>query len=513
MTQTGTVYLLGAGPGDPELITARALRRLKEADVVLYDALVHPDLLAHAAPTAECVFVGKRAGRPSERQARIQKRMLDAALAGKTVARLKGGDPFLFGRGSEEMEFLRDAGVPVEVVPGVPSPMAASAYAGITLTHRARSSSVTYLTATESVEKDRSSHDWARLATGSQTLVIFMGMRKLPTLMQLLIENGRSADTPAAVVQWASLPRQQTVVATVGTVAEKARDAGLGLPALTIVGDVVGLREAMRWYDRLPLFGKRVLVTRPAHQSEGFARMLRDQGAEAVCLPAIRILAPDDPSRLERAVRDARTYRWVVFTSTNGVSRFFGEVARQGQDARALGNARVAAIGPATRQALEAHGIRADVMPDEFRGESAADAVLADDPDIAGHKVLLPRAQVARMALPERLAAAGADVDVVPAYRTAFMLEADAGRLRDQLFAHQLDVLTFTSPSTVHSVAEALGEHEAVLHSGPTIACIGPITAAAATERGWPVHVTPQDYTAAGLTSALATRYRQESPA
>lgn len=508
----GKVYLLGAGPGDPELITARALRRLREADLVLYDALVHPELLERARAGAERVFVGKRAGRPSERQARIDARMIEAARAGRTVARLKGGDPYLFGRGSEEAEALSEAGIDFEVVPGVPSPIAATAYAGISLTHRELSSSVAYVTATESAEKDRTSHDWAKLATATQALVIFMGMRKLESLMQLLLEHGRAPDTPAAVVQWASLPRQRTVVGTVGDIAARARAAGLGLPAITIVGDVVALRETLRWYDRQPLFGARVLVTRPAHQRDDLATLLRDEGADPICVPAIRIVPPADPAPLARAVAGAGAYRWAVFTSANGVSAFFDEVGRQSRDARVLGGVRVCAIGPATADALRAHGIRADVIPPEFRGEGAALAIAAADPDLRGARVLLPRAEVAREALPEILSERGAEVDVVPAYRTGGPSEDDAIALRELVHHARVDVITFTSPSTVREVAKALGDAAGSLGAF-TIACIGPVTADAARERGWPVHVTPKDYTARGLVTALRAHYAEREAA
>lgn len=509
----GKVYLLGAGPGDPELITARALRRLAEADVVLYDALVHPELLARARPDAQKIFVGKRAGRPSERQARIDTRMIDAAREGKIVARLKGGDPYLFGRGSEEAEALAASGIELEVVPGVPSPLAASAYAGISLTHRSFSSSVAYVTATESMEKDRSSHDWAKLATATQTLVIFMGMRKLASLMELLVEHGRAPETPAAVVQWASLPKQRTVVGTVADIAQRARDAGIGLPAITIVGDVVSLRETLRWYDRKPLFGTRVLVTRPIHQRDELGTLLRDEGAEPICVPAIRIVPPADPTPLAGAVARAQEYRWVVFTSANGVRAFFDEVARAGRDARVLGNARIAAIGPATADALRAHGLRADVMPDEFRGEGAALAIVAADADLRGAAVLLPRAEVARDALPRMLEERGARVDVVPAYRTVGPSEDDALALRELVHHRKADVLTFTSPSTVREVAGALGDHADAVASGFVVACIGPVTAEAARERGWPVHVTASDYTARGLVAALRAHFEKTGEA
>ncbi|MBX3271898.1 MAG: uroporphyrinogen-III C-methyltransferase [Sandaracinaceae bacterium] len=497
----GRVVLCGAGPGDPELVSLKAVRRLGEADLVLYDALVHPDVLRHAPASAVLEFVGKRAGRPSERQERINARMVAAAREGKLVVRLKGGDPYLFGRGSEEAEHLAAHGVPFEVVPGVPSSLAATAYAGIALTHRARSSSVLYLTATESPDKDRSSHEWDKLATAAETLVIFMGMRKLPELMRLLVEHGRDPATPAAVIESASLPRQRCVVGTVATIGERARAAGLGLPALTVIGDVVALRETLRWYDAQPLFGKRVLVTRPAHQSDETARLLREEGAEAVLAPAIRIVGPRDPAPLREAV--ARMgYDWIVLTSANGVAALFEEIARQGRDARALGGARVCAIGPATAEALRAHGVRADVIPDEYRGEGAAEAILASG-DVRGRRVLLPRAEVAREALPDLLRERGAHVDVVPAYRTVGPSEDDAATIRDVIHRKLVDVVTFTSPSTVREVAGALGAHADALAEGFTLACIGPVTADAAEARGWPVHVVPTDYTAEGLVDAL----------
>ena len=306
------VYLLGAGPGDPELITVRALRRLREADVVLYDALVHPDVLAECRPDAEQVFVGKRAGAPSARQARINERMVQEARAGRTVARLKGGDPYLFGRGSEEAEVLAAAGVPFEVIPGVPSPLAAAAYAGISLTHRDLASSVAYVTATESVVKDRTSHDWAKLATATQTLVIFMGMRKVDTLMSLLVEHGRPPTTPVAVVQWASLPRQRTVTGTVADISARVEQAGLSMPALILVGEVTRLRRSLRWFDTRPLFGKRVLVTRSSHQGGPTAAALRDAGAEPVLVPMLRFGPPASTAPLASALERLPGYDCVV---------------------------------------------------------------------------------------------------------------------------------------------------------------------------------------------------------
>jgi uroporphyrinogen III methyltransferase/synthase len=537
MARVGTVYLIGGGPGDPELITQKAIRCLRRADVVLYDALVHPDLLKYARPEAERVFVGKRAGRTHERQASINRRLVEAAQNGLTVARLKGGDPYLFGRGSEEAEALFEAGIPFEVVPGVPSPSAATAYAGMSLTHRDLSSSVAYVTATESVEKDRSAHEWSKLATATQTLVIFMGMRKLDVLMQVLIEHGRPASCPAAVIQWASTPQQRTIVGTVGDIAAKAAAAGLGMPALTVVGQIVGLRDKLRWYDQKPLFGRRVLVTRAKEQSESLAQALREAGAAAIELPMISIRPPSDPEPLRRAIARLRDYAFVVFTSQNGVVAFFAALAAHGGDARALGGARVAAIGPGTADALRPFGIVPDVVPESFRGEALAEAIIqaqlgaeqssplltypaaerssppaAASDVLKGVRVLLPRAAVARDILPETLRAHGAQVDVVPAYETHGASTEASASLRDLLSRGELDVITFTASSTVQHTLAALGPDGPELLRGLILASIGPITTQTARDHGLDVQITADEYTIDGLVRALHAHFESVPP-
>jgi uroporphyrinogen III methyltransferase/synthase len=503
----GLVSLLGAGPGDPELITARALRRLNEADVVLYDALVHPELLRHVRPEAELIFVGKRAGRASERQANINARLVSEARAGRRVARLKGGDPYLFGRGSEEAEALVEAGVPFEVVPGVPSPMAAAAYAGISLTHRDLASSVAYVTATESEEKDESAHDWAKLATATQTLVLFMGLRRLDSLMKRLADHGRGRETPVAVVSCASLSTQRTVVGTLGDIAEKAARAQLEMPALTIVGEVVALREHLRWFDTQPLFGKRVLITRPEGQSAWLSRALREVGAEPLEVPSIQILPPRAPEQLEQHVARLDSYQWVVFTSVNGVRSVFECLKGLGRDSRALGNCRVAAIGPATCEALATHGIRADVVPSEYRGEQVAEAMLACG-SLQGQRVLLARAEQAREALPERLREEGALLDVVAAYRTERASDAQFSRIREALAAGAVDIVTFTSSSTAEQLVAGLGAAAQELLAAPLRAAIGPITAETLARLGLPAEVVAGEYTAEGLLRALTEHAR-----
>jgi len=499
----GLVSLLGAGPGDPELITLRALRRLACADVILYDALVHPNLLAHAKAGAELIFVGKRAGRASERQSSINARLIEAARRGGRVVRLKGGDPYLFGRGSEEAEALVAAGIPFEVVPGVASPMAASAYTGISLTHRDLASSVAYVTATESVEKDESAHDWSKLASATQTIVFFMGLRKLDSLMERLIEHGRAPDTPAAVVSNASLPTQRTVTGTLRTIGQRVREANLEMPALTIVGAVVSLHEPLRWFERLPLFGKRVLITRPKGQSDEMAQALRDLGADPLELPTVEIRPPSDPELLAAHVKRAGEYDWAVFTSVNGVASFFATCAREQLDTRVLGGVKVAAIGPATSAALALHGVRADVVPSEYRGEAVADAIRACDGELTHKRILITRAEVAREVMPRMLRDAGARVDVVPAYRTLAASPERFAQIRGLLARGAIDIIAFTSSSTVERLVEGLGDGAAELLRRTQVAAIGPITAETAARLGLPAQVVAQEYTAQGVVQAL----------
>ncbi len=505
MAAAGKVYLVGAGPGDPELITARGLRRLREADLVLYDALVHPDQLNAARPDAELVFVGKRAGRIGQRQAEINRRLLDAAHAGKTVVRLKGGDPYLFGRGSEEAELLASEGIPFEVVPGVPSPLAATAYAGLSLTHRELASSVAYVTATESVEKDRTGHDWSKLATATQTLVIFMGMRKLDSLMKLLIEHGRPPDTPAAVIHWASLPRQRTVVGTVTNIHERASEAGLGLPALTIVGEVVRLRENLRWFDTKPLFGKRVLVTRTVQQAGSLATLLRDEGAQPVLAPTIRLGPSPDPAAVREAIQRAGEYDWVLFTSANAVDGVFSTLAELGLDARALAGTGLCAIGSKTEEALRAHGICADLVPEDSRAEGLAAALQSRLSP--GAKLLLPRAKIAREVLPETLRRAGATVDVVAVYENLPPEPKEARRIRSLVDPSECDAVLFTSSSTVQNLADVLGANAADRLNALRLFSIGPVTTDTAEALGLEVTGTAEEQTIESLVATARAYY------
>jgi len=497
----GKVYLIGAGPGDPGLITVRGLELLSRADAVLYDALAHPALL-DACPNAEKRNVGKRYGQDSAVQHAINAELIALARAGKRVVRLKGGDPLLFARGAEELQALREAGIAFEIVPGVSSPMAASAFSGIPLTHRELSSSVTFITGSDREGKDWSPASWQKLATATDTICIFMGMRRIEEIMQAIIDGGRNAETQVAVVQWAARPEQRVVSGTLSSIAARVRAEGITNPAVIIVGEVVALRDELRWFDNRPLFGKSLLVPRPAEQGRATAAAIRARGAHARLLPAIEIRDPADPAPLKRAIAELSSFEWVLFTSANGAMRFTRALSAAGLDARAFASAKIGAIGPKTASSLESFGLRADVVAEEFIGEGLAQAVLAHG---VPRRVLLARAQVARDALPELLRAAGAQVEVVPVYETVV---ADAGAaLRAHFERGEIDVALFTSSSTVNAVVDTLGEQAAQLLSRVTVASIGPITSQTLSDRGIRADVVAKTFTVDGLLDALETHF------
>jgi len=499
MAANGFVSLIGAGPGDPGLLTLRGAEALARADVVVYDYLANPALLAHARPGTEQIYAGKQAGRHTLSQDEINALLVERGLAGQRVARLKGGDPFVFGRGGEEALALLEAGVAFEVVPGVTSAVAAPAYAGIPVTHRGLASSLAIVTGHEDPAKDEPALDWAHLATGVDTLVLLMGIGNLPRIVAELVAHGRPASTPVAVVRWGTLPGQQTVSGTLADIAGRVQEAGLQPPAVTVVGAVAGLRERLRWFEDRPLFGQRVLVTRTREQAGALSARLRALGAEAVELPTIRIAPPDDWAPLDAAIAGLPGTDWIVFTSANGVDRFWERLRAARLDARALHGARLAAIGPATAAALEARGLLPDHVPEEY----VAEAVAAGLGDVRGRRVLLPRADVARPALADLLREGGAEVLEVAAYRTV-RPAIDPGTLRGLLAG--VTAATFTSSSTVRNLAAAAqdaGLELPVALGHALVACIGPITAATAREHGLPVHVVAESYTVDGLVEAL----------
>ncbi len=506
----GKVWLVGAGPGDPGLITVRGREILAAADVVLHDALAHAELL-ELCPRADKRDVGKRFGVDSPNQAEITAQLIELARDGRRVVRLKGGDPFLFARGSEEARELARAGVEFEVVPGISSPVGTAAYAGIPLTHRDLSSSVTFITGSDKAGKKWSPEAWKRLATATDTLCVLMGMRRIEAIAQALIDGGRSPATPAAVIQWGARPEQRVLVATLGSVAVESRAAGLSNPAVIVVGDVVRLREELRWYDSRPLFGKRVLVPRPLAQAKSTASAIRERAAEPVVFPVIEIRDPPDPAPLARAVRELDSYDWVLLTSANGVDRLMSALRAAGRDARAFATAKIGVIGPKTAAALERYGLSADLVAEEFVGEGLAKALLERG---EVRRVLVPRALVAREALPEALRRAGAHVDVVPAYETRPVPRERAAELVERIERGGIDIALFTSSSTVTSLCELLGDRAVELLGRITVGSIGPVTSDTLREHGVRVDVTASVYTVAGLLDALEASFtdRDASP-
>ena len=503
MTQ-GIVWLVGAGPGDPELATLKAKRLIESADAVVYDRLVDGRLLGYARADAELIDVGKIPGKRVNRQEDINRLLIRLAREGKRVARLKGGDPFVFGRGGEEAEALAAEGLRFEVVPGVTSAIAAPAYAGIPLTHRRMASAFTVVTGSEDPDKPDSAVDWQALARGGGTIVVLMGQANLRAIADALMRFGRAPQTPVALVQWGSEPYQRTLTGTLGDIADRAAEAGIGAPAVTVVGDVARLRETIRWFDNAPLFGKRVLVTRTRAQASALRDMLARRGAQPIELPTIRIEPPDDYAELDAALADIAAYDWAVFTSANGVDAVFGRLEALGLDARALHGVKVGAIGPATAAALRGRGIAADFVPRSFVAESVVEGMRAYD--LTGRRALLPRADIARAALSEGLAALGMRVDDVTAYRTGTPPDS-AGRARAVL-DEGIDIATFTSSSTVRNLCALLdGNIEAL--QDVTIACIGPITAQAAVDLGLKIDIMASEYTIAGLVRAIESHFGQ----
>jgi uroporphyrinogen III methyltransferase/synthase len=491
--------LIGAGPGDPGLLTLQGAASLAAADVVVYDYLANPILLSHARPEAERIYVGKKAGAHTRTQEEINALLVEQAQSGRRVARLKGGDPFVFGRGGEEALALVEARVPFEVIPGVSSAMAAPAYAGIPVTHRGLASSFAVITGHEDPTKDQSAVDWQHLATGVDTLIFLMGVGRLAQIVEQLIAHGRPPETPAALVRWGTMPSQETVSGSLANIVDKVREAGLKPPAVTVVGQVAALREQLQWFENRPLFGQRVLVTRTRQQASVLSARLRELGAEAVELPTIRIAPADDWVPLDGALGQLSSFDWIVFTSVNGVQFFWERLTNAGMDARALHGVKIAAIGPATAGELATRGLRPDYVPQEY----VAEAVAAGLEEIQGQRVLLPRADIARPALAELLREAGADVLEVTAYRT-LQPESQAGDLRDLL--EGITAATFTSSSTVRNLAtmaQDAGLDLSAALRGAVVACIGPITAQTARELGLAVDVVATEYTIDGLVEAL----------
>ncbi len=490
----GVVYLVGAGPGDPGLMTTRSLELIASADVILHDRLIPPGALDGARDDAELVYVGKQPGAPAMPQAEIEALMVERARAGRSVVRLKGGDPFVFGRGGEEAEALAAAGVAFEVVPGVTAGVAAPAYAGIPLTHRDDASAVAFVTGHEDPEKEAGEIDWGALAAFRGTLVFYMGVKQLPEIVERLTAAGRDPDEPAAVVERGTMPGQRTVAASLGALPDAAADAGIAAPAVTVIGPVTARRDTIAWLEQRPLHGRRVVVTRARAQASGLASTLAALGAEVVELPAIRIVPRIDTEEVTAAISGLHAYALVVLTSPNGVRLLFRAMEHQGVDARAFANATVAAIGPGTAAALREHGVIADIVPERFVAEALVEA-LADVP-VQDRPVLVARAAEARDVLPNALRDRGAIADVVTLYETVREEPAPEALAA----ARDADYLTFTSSSTVRNFVDAVGNG---LPPSARVVSIGPVTSEAARDAGLEVHVEAERHDPTGLVEAL----------
>ena len=502
----GKVYLVGAGPGDPELITVKGIRAIKEADVILYDRLANDSLLEKASSNAELIYVGKKAANHYKTQQEINQLLVDKAVAGNTVTRLKGGDPFVFGRGGEEAEFLNNNGMDFEIIPGITSPIAVPAYAGIPVTNRNISSSVGFVTGHESPDKEESSVDWNKLANGVETLVILMGVGNLPNIVPQLLEAGKSEDTPVALIRWGTRVNQQTLTGCLGNIVQKVQEANFKPPAIIIVGEVVKLREKLNWFERKPLFGKDIVVTRPVKQADSFCHLLRQEGANPIKLPAIKILPPEDYTQLDNKIKSLNKYDWCIFTSVNGVTQFMKRVFANDLDVRVFADIKLCAIGSKTAAELRKYGLVVDFVPEDYVSESILDGF--KEYEIKGKRFLLPRANIAREKLKTGLKAQGAEVDNIIAYRTQKALRDEYKKRLEDLKQDQVDIVTFTSSSTVDNFITALGDRADQWMKKLRIACIGPITASTVEKYGYNVDIIAKEYTIEGLMEAIKNHYK-----
>jgi uroporphyrinogen III methyltransferase/synthase len=480
----------------------KGLSCLQQADVVVYDRLLDPSLLQATRDTAERVFVGKERGRQALTQSEINRLLVDRAAAGKQVVRLKGGDPFVFGRGGEEALALAEHGIPFEVVSGVSSVVAAAAYAGIPITHRRIASSFTVVSGSEDPSKPESSIPWNVVARTGGTLVVLMGWAAMERILAVLQREGMPATTPVALVQWGTWPKQRTVTGTLADAVARGREAGLEAPLIAVIGPVAGLRERLRWFDRRPLFGKKVLITRSRTQASQLRVMLEELGAQPVELPAIESAPLEDYSPLDDVLARLSYFQWVIFASTNAVESVLTRLVQQRRDARAFSNAKIGAIGPATAEALVRRGIIADFVP----SRSVSEVVLEELSSFnwAGVPVLLPGADIGRDVLAQGLTRLGARVEWVAAYRT--VTPDGVGHLARTSLKQGVDVVTFTSSSTVQNLVRMLDGDKAELESS-LIACIGPTTAATAREIGLRVDLVAEEHTVEGLVKALVKHF------
>ena len=508
MTNTGKVYLIGAGPGDPGLITVKGLDCVRRADVIVYDYLANDRLLEQRKPEAELLYVGKQGGRHTLPQDDINALIVKKAKEGKIVARLKGGDPFIFGRGGEEAEDLVDHGIAFEVVPGVTAATAVPTYAGIPLTHRDYTASVAFVTGHEDPTKEASKVHWDRIATGIGTLVFFMGMKNLQNIVDNLITYGRSPQCPVALIQWGTRTDQKVVTGTLQDIVPKVKEAQLGPPAIIVVGEVVKLREKLNWFETKPLFGRRVVVTRSREQASVFAEMLIDRGAKTIEFPSIEVVPPSSWAELDAAIDGLERYHWVIFTSANAVRFFMQRLRERGKDVRQLKDAKLCAVGPKTAEALDQFSLRADIIPAEFKAEGVIEAF--GNMDVKGLRFLIPRAKKARELIPDKLRELGADVTVATAYDNV-KPSTDVERVKKLFREKKISAGPFTSSSTVHNFVEMLGRSGyKELMNGVAVACIGPVTSKTAEEYSMKPDIMPKEYTIPAMVNAMVDYFKQK---
>ncbi|MBN2062472.1 MAG: uroporphyrinogen-III C-methyltransferase [Deltaproteobacteria bacterium] len=499
----GKVYLVGAGPGDPGLLTLKAKECLESADVIVYDYLINKIFLNFSGENTELIYVGKKGGAHTVTQDEINRIIIDRAKRGLKVVRLKGGDPFIFGRGGEEAQELRKAGVKFEIVPGITSAIAVPAYAGIPLTHRDYTSTVSIITGHEDPKKDKTDINWEKLATASNTLVFLMGMANLDQIAMNLIKYGRSPSTPAAVIHSGTMVSQKTVTGRLDKIASIAENEDIKAPSVIVVGDVVRLREELNWFEEKPLFGRRILITRAREQASEFKELLAGMGAECIEFPTIEIIPPVSWEKLDEAIASLDRYQWIIFTSFNGAKYFFQRLEISGRDVRDLKGMKIGTIGPKTAKYLIDKGIRIDLIPDEYRAEGIIEWFKKYE--TTARTILLPRAAGARELLPEGLLKMGMNVNVVEAYRTV-KPDASLDSIKKMLGNKEIHLITFTSSSTVNNFMEMFKNDPDDLMrwiDDVSIACIGPITAKTAEAFGLKVSLVPADYTIEALTDLI----------
>ncbi|MDA8241759.1 MAG: uroporphyrinogen-III C-methyltransferase [Nitrospiraceae bacterium] len=532
----GIVYLVGAGPGDIGLLTVKGLRCLQKAEVVIYDFHLNGQILNYISGDAEFIYAGKRGGHHAMTQDEINAAIVAKAKEGKIVCRLKGGDPFVFGRGGEEAQVLARENIRFEVVPGVSSSVAAPAYAGIPLTHRLYSSSFAVIPGYEDTTKGESAIDWAKLATGVGTLVFLMAVKNIGVLTEKLIEHGRSSDTPVAVIRWGTRPDQRTLVSTLGNIAELVREKDIRPPAVMVVGDVVNLRKELSWYEEKPMFGHRILVTR---EHTGGFEPLEELGAEVIQFPTVEIVPPPSWEELDVCIDRIHAYDWLIFTSANGVKYFFRRLFENGVDIRELKGLRICAIGAKTAAEVGKFGLKVDLVPEEFRAEGLIEAFVklhraeskgrsVDERKdygskesapcapsampLAGFKFLLPRAEVAREIFPEKVRQLGGEIDVPVTYR-AVLPELHGKRLRRFLKEGRITIATFTSAATFNNFREIMGDESDVLLKKVAIAVIGPVTEKAVKKAGLDVSIMPREATIEAMVEAIKEWVASNAPA